>query len=47
MQKKKGEEKDWNFPPRPNGINDFFDVPGLSVDGRILPGWSEGFWMVR
>ena len=27
----------------PNGIDDFFDVPGLSVDGGILPGWSEGF----
>ena len=36
-----GEERDWKFPPVPNGIDDFFDVPGLSVDGRILPGWSE------
>ena len=25
----------------PNGIDDFFDVPGLSVDGGMLPGWSE------
>ena len=36
-----GDKKDWNFPPGPNGIDDFFDVPGLSVDGRTLPGWSE------
>ena len=40
MQKKRGDERDWNFPPGPNGIDDFFDVPGLSVDGRTLPGWS-------
>ena len=42
------------FSPRPNGIDDFFDVPRLSVDGGMLPGWSEGdsdgpvrIWMVR
>ena len=22
-------------------MDDFFDVPGLSVDGRTLPGWSK------
>ena len=31
---------DWDFPPGPNQIDDFFDVPGLSVGGRMLPGWS-------
>ena len=41
-RRKGGNKKDWNFPPGPNGINDFFAVPGLSVDGRIMPGWSEG-----
>ena len=39
--KEEGEEKNWDFTPGPNGINDFFDVPGLSVDGRMLPGWSK------
>ena len=42
MQKKRGDERDWKFPPVPNGIDDFFDVPRLSVDGRMLPGWSKG-----
>ena len=32
-----GEGKDWDFPPGPNRIDDYFDVPGLSVDGGILP----------
>ena len=37
-----GEEKDWDFSPGLNQIDDFFDVPGLSMDGGMLPGWSGG-----